>query len=493
MYIVTLDNNGKKTVIHNEREKVAMGSVVKGINSIDSFSFSLLPSNVGFGLLHEFSTLVNVYNREKDRHEFYGRVLYSNPSMDDNGLIQEEVTCESYFGFFCDSQQEWVREQNWTVRGLLEHLVNTHNAQVEEYKRFRIGEVTVTDPNDNVYCGIQRENTWDALKSKLLDVLGGELQFRVEDGVLWLDYLTAIGGAKETPIAMSRNMKSITKEKDPSAYITRLIPLGCKVNDDDADDETRLTVESVNGGLNYIDDAEAIAQYGIHAGYHEWDDITTPEALLSTAKKWLKENNKVMIKYSITALDLSLLGLDIDDFDVGNTHPVINPLLGIDDVARIAKKNINICEDYKSTIEVGESFKTLSDLQLEQKNELKTVKKSSSSISKLKQEVSGVHGNVSKLEGALSALSGQVHMDGYVHVIVEAMPTANGLDVASFALPENVSEYWIETAWLDCAGVRRMFPAHSCQASLSDASTLTINSAEDLSANTGHFIVAYKF
>ena len=46
MYIVTLSNNGIETPIHNEKEKLYSGKVVKGINTIDSFTFSMRPSSL---------------------------------------------------------------------------------------------------------------------------------------------------------------------------------------------------------------------------------------------------------------------------------------------------------------------------------------------------------------------------------------------------------------------------------------------------------------
>ena len=379
MYIVKIKNGNIETTIHGEKQKLHSGKVVHGINAIDSFTFSLLPSNVGFNLLREYKTLVSVYNTRRSRYEFFGRVLYPQDGMDESGAITKEVICESYFGFLCDSKQLYVETRNWTVDGLLQHLIDCHNSQVEEYKHFVLGEITVTDPNNNLYVGISRESTWDSIKSNLLDKLGGELRFRVVGGVIYLDYLKEIGETKSTPIALSRNMKSITREKNPSEYVTRLIPLGCKLSkevtttDDEGNTSTemveteeRLDISSVNDGKNYIDDEEAIEAYGIHVSDIEFDDVTEAANLLNKGKAWLKENNRILIKYSITALDLSLLGLDIDDFSAHNYHPVKNRLLGIDDIARIVKKSTDIVEETKSTIEVGDNFKSLSDIQLEQ-------------------------------------------------------------------------------------------------------------------------------
>lgn len=363
MYKVVLRNGDIETPIHDEAEKLQSGQIVKSINEIDTFTFSMLPSNAGFDKINEFTTLVNVYNTNKSRYEFMGRVLYQQSEMGDDGMLTKTVTCESLFGYLCDSQQTYVATKNWTVTGLLKALIICHNSQVEEYKRFNIGTVTATDANDNLYLGIERQNTWDAIKSNLIDKIGGELQYRVVNDHIYIDYSDAIGEEKETEIALSYNMKSITREKNPSEYITRLIPLGAKLSDET---EERLDITSVNDGLNYIDDAEGIAAYGIHVGIQEWDDVTKASNLLTKAQNWLADHNRVRVKYSISALDLSLLGLAIDDFIIGNSHPIKNALLGIDDTARIIKQTINVCNEVESTIEVGDNLKTLSDITREQ-------------------------------------------------------------------------------------------------------------------------------
>lgn len=358
MYIVTVDNGGTLLELHGEVNKVSSGKVVKGVNTIDSFSFALLPNNPGFGELRDFYSLVSVYNTARQRYEFKGRVLYTDTSMSESGLITQEVTCESYAGFLCDSQQGYRPEQNWTVKGLLQHILDQHNRQVEDYKNIVMGEVTVTDPNDNLYVGIQRENTWDTIQKKLIEKLGGEIQLREVDGVLCLDYLTEIGEVRPTEIRVSHNMKSLTREVDPSQFVTRLIPLGAKIDNT----ENRVDIMSVNGGVEYIDDEEAVAYYGVHVGYQEWDDVTTPSRLLAKAREWLAENNRVKVKYTVKALDLSLLGLDIDDFSVHDSYPIKNHLMGVDDVARVVKKTLDIRNPVESTIEIGDSFKTLTDL-----------------------------------------------------------------------------------------------------------------------------------
>ena len=387
MYIVKLYNGNRTLTIHGQKTKLSKASIVKGVNSIDSFSFTLLPSDEAFDEVYDYRTLVSVYNTKRNRYEFLGRVLCVNPSMESDGMISKDVVCESYFGFLHDSVQDYVVEQNWTVTGLLSHIISTHNAQVEDFKRFEIGNVTVTDPNDNLYIGIQREDSWDTINEKLIKKLGGEIRLRVENGVNYIDYLSRIGSVRSTAIEVSKNMISLTRDNDPSAIVTRLIPLGAKLSEDT---EERLTIESVNEGVKYIESEDAVNAYTIKYAYQTWDDVTNPATLLSRGRDWLVENNKIKVKYNVRALELSELGLDIDDFEVCDSYPLKNVLLGVDDVARIIKKTINVCDRTQSTIELGDNLKTLTEIQNEipsnVKDQLEEVRKELESLDKGVQE-----------------------------------------------------------------------------------------------------------
>ena len=475
MYIVKITNGTLETTIHGQRDKLQSGKISKGINTIDSFTFSMLPNNPGFNLINEFTTLVTVYNTNKQRYDFHGRVLYAETTMDENGLITKTVTCENIFGYLCDSWQTYVDTQNWTVSGLLQHLIDCHNSQVEDYKQFKLGTVTATDKNDNLYQAVQRENTWDAIKNKLIDKIGGELQVRVEDDGIYIDYLEQIGEKSDTKIALSVNMKSITREQDPTAFITRLIPLGAKTSDDS---EERLDISSVNDGLTYIDDEEAIAVYGVHVGVVEWDDVTTAAALKTKGEAWLEENNKVQVKYSITALDLSLLGLVLDDFDVGNIHPVKNSSIAVDDTARIIKKSVDICEETKSTIEVGDNLKTLSDIQREQAAQIKSATDSVKELGKTTSDLEKVNTRLGNAETDIDDLQERLgNTETAVGEIEEQLGSVK-LEVsgslgskAKIKLSLGEDEY---TGEIDLTGIRKAFANDNSAVSITSG-TVTFN------------------
>lgn len=368
MYRVDLILNNQVYPIHSDKTKLTSGSIKQGINSIDSFSFSILSNNIGFNKLREFKTLINVYNEKRGIYEFQGRVLTCNPSMSDKGLISKSVVCESVLGYLQDVEQEYVYEQNWTGLELLTHLLNYHNANTEEEKHFYPGNVF---SDENIYVGIQRETTWKCITEKIINKIGGEIEIRIENGKRYIDIVEQRGTTKITTIELTKNMKSISKSSDPSSYITRLIPLGAKLTDEEGNEtEERVDITSVNNGLNYIDDVIAIENYGIIKKYQTWDDVHEPSILKTKGQNFLIENNKVLQKYSISYVDLALLGIDIDYIDVCNYYPVKNKLLAIDETLRVISKTIDIINKTSTSVEIGDNFKTLSDLEVERENQL---------------------------------------------------------------------------------------------------------------------------
>lgn len=396
MYKVELVLNNQIYPIHNEYSKLISGSVKQGINSINSFSFAIDPTNIGFGKIEDLKTFVNVFNTQRNRYEFQGRVLYCSDSMGTSGNISKEIVCESLLGFLQDSTQTYVYEQNWTPTELLTQLLAVHNSQLEDYKHFQVGTVELTG---NIYVGIQRETTWQCIQDKIIDKVGGEIQLRIVDGVMYIDLLGKIGGTRATSIELGKNMMSITKDSDPTSYITRLIPLGAKLSDDG---EERVDITTVNDGIDYIEDVTVKEEYGIKVAYEIWDDVHEPQILKTKATNFLIENNRVLQKFKIEALDLAKIGIDIDYIDVFDYYPVKNQLLGIDDTLRVIVKTIDIVDAAGTNIEVGDKLKTLSDLEIE-KNKL--LSEAVGSVTTIKTTTNKLSSRVENAEDKVSELT----------------------------------------------------------------------------------------
>ena len=402
MYEVYIINDGITKLLHSDNVisekqglKIIDGKIVEGINTINSFSFSMLPNNPRFNELFSYTTKIYVIKIKDNRRVFYGRVVKPKVSMESDGSFSKTIECEDRMGYLCDSLMDYLPEQYWNVknttyhedgsidkRGVLEFVLSIHNKKQPDEKKIYVGEVDIEDTDNVLYFGMQQhKNAFDTLKEKLIEHLGGELRLREgTDGKLYLDYLKEAGEVKTTSIALKKNMQKLSKETDPTSFITRLYPLGNKIKKTveekdgsitEIETDERITCAEANDGIPYVDDEEGIRTYGIIEGYRIYDHVVYPRTLLNHARVTLATNNKVKQKHVITALDLSTIGLDIDSFEVGNYHPIKNSLVGVDDTLRIIKKTTNINQPETSQLEIGDKYATLTELQLKRENSLK--------------------------------------------------------------------------------------------------------------------------
>ena len=365
MYEVKIINNKEETIINSVGASQYVpritGSCKFGINTIDSFTFTIFPNNDGYNLIYPLKTLVEVKNLNTNNVEFEGRVLLQTPKMDSSGIIYKTVVCESYLGYLNDSVQSYETISGVSAEELFKKIINNHNSQVENSKKFIIGEIKIgTSSSDNEDRYLNYEKTFDSINKNLIERFGGELRVRKAGDNIYIDYIKEIGEKKNTVIALANNLIAIEQEKDPSEIITRLIPVGAKLENSDE----RLTITNINGGINYVEDEEAIKEFGVIVDTVNFDDITEAIELLNKAKSYLKENNKIKKKYKIDALDLSTIDLNFDSFEVGNTYRVINSLMNIDEELRIIEKTLDINSPQNSSLTFGDKFEDIKDYQL---------------------------------------------------------------------------------------------------------------------------------
>lgn len=356
MFIVTITNGAGNTVIHSDgTDRISGGKVAKSINAVDSFSFTIYPNNAGYDLLKPLTTAVKVYDESTDKDIFIGRVLKCPDSMDERGLICRKVTCEGRLGWLYDSVQPYIEYKMVGISTVLSSFLSKHNAQVGADKRIELGQVTVTASNNYTYTA-NWDKTMNVIADKLIGKFGGEIQLRDKDGKVYLDYLENIGHGTDTIIELAVNLKTISREVDETAVITRLYPLGAKLTDS----EKRLTIGTVNGGKDYIEDSSLIAKYGVISGPQIWDDVTLASNLLSKGKEYLKSVNRAKVQYQITALDLSRIDRHIEQFELGCWYRVKNSLMGIDEDLRIVGISIDLDNPQASQLTFGDRFETLS-------------------------------------------------------------------------------------------------------------------------------------
>ncbi len=331
MYQITCDNY----VLHDARVdelKVIGAKCNLEINKTGALTFQISPTHPYYDKIIKHASEITLY--EDDKVLFRGRVL--NDELDFFNL--KNIECEGELSYFLDSIQ---RHKEYHLEGgsknvietYLKDIVTIHNSQVEDKKKFTVGVVNITDPNNYLYKISNYNSTLSVIADKLINTYGGYIQVRYDNGTKYLDYLNELTNVCTQTIEFGKNIVDMTRYIKGEDIFTALIPLGARLEDNNSGSindgevvEKRVTISTVNNSTDgnivktddYIYDKEAVKKYGWIWKAIKWDDVTSPNNLLRVAKDELKRSIDADITIEMTAIDLHLLNVDVERINVGD-------------------------------------------------------------------------------------------------------------------------------------------------------------------------------
>lgn len=324
------------------------------LNKTGSFLFTIYQDHPYYGLIKKLKSIITVW--QDDYLLFRGRVL-----DDEMGWHNErKITCEGELAFLIDSIQR-PYDYTGTVAGYLNLLVSRHNEQVDESKWFTVGNVTVTDNNDYIVrANSEYTDTWKEMQDKLLGLMGGYLVVRHDGYINYLDYLEDINLLSPQKIEFGKNLLDLKRIRKGGDIMTAVIPLGAKLRDaEDKETDERLTIADLNGGLDYIADEEAVAQYGFIVKTVIFDDVTEAANLLTKGQAYLAQNVNLPDTVELTAADLATVDKDILSFHLGTKVQVVSKPHGVDQLFTVNKLKIELMNPAANKLTLGgvvESF-----------------------------------------------------------------------------------------------------------------------------------------
>lgn len=258
----------------------------------------------------------DVWRVERDGTEVFRGRLLSRERMPLDGSVHVVVEgelamlndslCLPYS--FSGSPTEYVQQ-----------LVRNHNAQVDDWKRFSVGSVTIVDKGGNDYIVRGSESTattWEELSAKTVGSSdAGHIVLR--RGTHVIDWLASVAAPCDQVVKLGWNLLNLSDEADGSELVTAIHAVGADQNG------TRLEIAAtrtggagvtVRGGM-LVNDSLA-ATNGIVVREVVWDDVTTEAALWSRALAYCQQ---LSLPRSVTvkAIDMSDAGYAVDAFDVG--------------------------------------------------------------------------------------------------------------------------------------------------------------------------------
>lgn len=440
MYRLGWDSQNK--ILHSElgSPKLLEGKITKAVGSYDQFSCTIDPTQEAFSAIVPLTTFITVVRtKPPQRILFEGRVLDVQPTLGSDGTINNAVTAEGLESFLHDSVQPWAEFHNTSPQAFLQTLINQHNSQVESYKQLKLGTITVTNSTDNVYRFTDdTKDTYDNIKEKLIDRLGGEIRVRHESNGLFLDYMPVIGVKSDQPIQLRKNLLSMSQKLDPTGVITVLKPLGAAEERTTAEGETqavstpRLTISGVNGGSPFLRDQKLIDQFGIQVGVQTWDEVKTDSILLTKGKEFLANQKPVKQLVQITAVDLSLVGRSAADFWCGNYYDIINPLIGFAQTLRLSAQVIDIVEPKNSTLQAGDQVMSQEQYNVTLRQQIQTAHQFSKNYEALIQgqatEIANLKKTTTALGQEVDSLKGMIGGSYYEGNIIDVSEWQTTID-----------------------------------------------------------------
>ena len=365
-----------------ESSQIFNPSIELELNKTGSFEFTIYSDHPYYNLIKKLKSIVTVY--QDDYPIFSGRVL-----DDEIGWYNEKhIVCEGDFAFLIDSV---LRPFSFTgtVAEFVAYVISLHNAQVDENKRFTVGSVTVS--GDITHDVTDYTTTKETLEKVLLEPYNGYFVTRFENGVRYLDYLAEINLLSPQKIQFGKNLMDLKRIRKGADIATVIIPLGAKVEGTEA----RLTIESVNGGADFVQDSDAIAQFGTIVKTVVFDDVTDAETLKLKGQAQLAESVNQWETIELTAADLATVDKEFTSFHLGTQVDVLSNPHGINQRFVVSKLSIKLLNPAANKLTLGkvvESFSTavqgISDAQrviLQEVN--KTAQKASETIYNIEQNL----------------------------------------------------------------------------------------------------------
>lgn len=348
MYDITIDGN---TLYHpNSTEyNIISGVINEELNDAGYMELKIPYSNPAYDTIVERKSKIIVF---KDNMPlWYGEVRDVSKDFSKN----KDLYIVGEAAFLNDTVQP-QRKLSGTRFQVLQAMLDLHNNMIEEEKHFQVGAIG-NNANEPIEIVTDWEHTLDAIRKHLC---GEEEYFRIRhvNGVRYLDImpLDMYGKRSEQDIMFGENLLDYSEESTGADIATVCIPLGSKLEDGGIEGyQNYLTCESVNGGKNYVELPTAISRLGHITKVVKFEDVTDANTLLTLAVNYLKEAQYATLTLNLTAIDLSILHSDIDNYAVGDyVHAICEPL-GMDAWFPVRKHQTDIVNIANDNIKIGSS------------------------------------------------------------------------------------------------------------------------------------------
>ena len=352
MYKVYCDNY---LLYHSSLEnlKITAPSLELELNKTGSFDFGIYPDHPYFGVVKKLKSIITVF--QGSYQLFRGRVLDDEIGWHN----QKAIICEGDMAFLLDSIQRPFSFTG-TPAEFLAYVLPIHNSQVDANKQFQVGNVTVDGAF--TYDAEEYLSTKETLEKQLLDAFGGYLMTRTEGGVTYIDYLAEITLLSPQKIRFGKNLLDLKRIRKGADIATVIIPLGAMLKDEEGNDTgKRLTIETVNDGADFLEDPDAISQFGKIVKSVIFEDVTDPAELKRLGEAQLSDFVKLWETIELSTADMATVDKDITSFHLGTLVDVESVPHGIEQRFLVSKLSLKLHDPAANTMTLGKTIPAFSE------------------------------------------------------------------------------------------------------------------------------------
>lgn len=393
----------------NTQALVLSPKLTREVSKGGSLVFTMPRDHPQYSMLQKMSTVVVA--KQDGKEIWRGRILNHEADWYNRRVIY----CEGALSFFNDS---CVTPFNYegTLKQFLQHLVDAHNAQVQDQmKRFELGTITAALGDLKVHFGDADKygvgedygSIWDIIDKLVLKVFGGYAYctFNAATGNNVLNYCDQAVEVKRQVnqnIEYGVNLLDLTEKTDTNDLFTRSYPVGNKhtvektkwyyklmwwkdhSHDSDEDHEERYGIMDTDAatvakylpaGWSYnleegwIQNDAAAAKFGIVCKIREQDTASDNDTFAAGVQD-LQQNYAMVTSYTVKAVDLVDAGYGqtedgsiLDRLTFASYAHIISAPHGVDAIMLCTKLVEPFDHPDKKEYSFGMTRRTLTDRQ----------------------------------------------------------------------------------------------------------------------------------
>lgn len=305
-----------------------------------------------------------------------------------DGVAEERARAGIVYTYYCpNSAQVELSGDYLEDKRPLNTTASVAMASALSASRWTVGDVAdLGQSGTNFY----HTNAWQAIHD-VADTWGGELEFEIAVSgtkitARRVHLRERVGGDTGKRFTYTKDLVSVKREVDEGNVCTALYGYGKAPENTDEDGnltggyERKLTFGDVNGGQNWVGDADALERWGrpdgkggkAHVfGEVEFEDCEDKNELLKLTKEELANRCAPTVSYEADAVSLARAGEGFEGADEGDTVLVVDevydPPLRVQ--ARITKVEEDQLVEGKATYTIG-NYQTVGEILAAQKSNI---------------------------------------------------------------------------------------------------------------------------